>query len=1780
MITMQKKRNTKGKHKKHLMFSLKNFLTVGFMLLLSAFQQLQAAKFVEVKVIDKDYLQVFFKDGDVVFVDDGLGANAYTSTHQTANNSIVRYGTALNTSNAVATANWKITSADDSNYGTAGHAPDFAYRKSKLNGMAELDWGSSDWNYEYSMEHSIFLKLPSSLAQGKTYTLEINANTNTDVTSETFTYDIFNSHTEAIHVNLSGYIATSGIKAADLYIWMGNGGARNYSGFEGNNVYIYDINTQTSQQVGTVTFWKSSAGEAQGYNFTQSTVWNADFTGFDTPGTYRLAIEGVGCSENFVIGNNAYHDPFMVNTQGYYYMRIGEDRLDMEPVPRRPLYLPGVSPSNTTVYITTMEYTHPQWGSLTSGDVWDAPNAWAPYSTGRTNPNAYGGHSDALDWDRHLSHVSNIYDLLLPYILTYGALSDDDLDIGESGNGIPDVLDEARNEVDFWLRLRDGMGYSCGLTNPNSSNVLYQAGTNAIAAWANALNSSMLAECFRIAGQTDLMNTYLDSAIAAYNYAGSLPNQMLDFGLDEGNGKTRGRDIKMAAAAYLYNLTGDTNYEDVVNDESVVTGTTSAIINLNTYNQLYATAGYLKTNQTVNYPTLFDNMKASVIYDAKNREANYTNSRPSRRATDNNLGYFHTAQNVHRTIVAHSVATSQSDLNFLENALILEADWGLGRNPSNLIQMTTASTPLSSKRSIEAAYTSGEDDGSVGQHPGHTPYMNMDNWSSGMITGRPSWMGDKCYPTVSTWPKAETWFNTRYVWAHAEFTPQQTMRGKQALYGYLYALGKGFAVIPVTGVSVSPTTASITGNGTTQLTATVIPSDATYKTVTWSTSDTLVATVNSSGLVKGGVSSGTATITVTTVIGGFSATSQITVARVPVASVSVSPTSALINVNNTQQLNATITPTNASDKKVTWSSDNTTIAAVSSSGLVTGIAQGSATITATTNDGSQTATCNVSVNHISATGVSINAESTSMFAGETQQLSITFTPSNATNQNVTWDSNNESVATVNSSGLVTAIGAGSATITVTAQDGGLTDNVEISVEISSDIIIYRDASDLITGWWDQNGTLTRQSSGGSEGVKCLQFNYSLSNWWSGLGIWFPSVDVSLMTNLVIDFSGPTTSGAYTYIYIGDANGNTSETYDVVRSSSYATATIPLAELIGESDIDLSKINEIGVNVTGVSSGSGTLYFDNIYFGSPIPIIPVTSVTVSPSSGVIDGGTLHLTATVLPANATNKDITWSSSNPSVASVNSAGLVMGNSVGTATITVTTTDGGYSASASITVNSPTEGRVIKVMPLGNSITQGDGRAASYLVPGGYRLPLWQNLEEAGLDCGVEFVGSLNTNPATGLPYSDHEGHSGWTTGQILAQIDNYMSEATPDIVMMHLGTNDVAQNVVAQAPANLRGLIDHICAALPPDGKLYVAKIIPMGGVGNAASIAYNDLIVVAVTEKQGEGLPVYLVDAYGMWQNEYYDAWGASNCDWTHPGQLGYNALGDFWFNVIKDDVQLPCGITVVPVSGVTLDIADSMIYRDSTLQLTNTVLPGNATNKNVTWNTSDELIATVSSSGLVTGISSGIATITVTTEDGNKTASSTITVVSILENITVNNTTLYDGDIECYNAFQTITVAGDNQVLIENGATAEFIAGQSIRFLSGFSAQSGSYVNASITISNSFCSGSSSQSIVSAQTFSKSIENDETEKVVCEYRISDMKVYPNPNPGRFIIELIQFENMIPVIVYNSMGMVVYNEELNPAIINEINIPNLRNGIYFIKAYCKEGQLVQKIIVNER
>ena len=755
----------------------------------------EAAKVLGVGVIDKDYLVVNISDGIV--------------EHEMPGEKVTRYTPELSTTAAVATSSWTIKSDQDTNYGTSGKNPTACSRKKKLSGHSQGSWASNDYTYEYTYEHWIFLKLPTSLQQGMAYTLEIAAGTNADVTSKAFTFDIYNTRSEAVHVNLVGYAPDAAHKGADLYVWLGDGGARDYKSFVDNKVYVYDVSAKQATEVGKVVLWKASGSDVGGYNLTRSTVWNADFSSLTTPGAYRVVVDGVGCSQDFQVASGIYGDPFKITIRGFFYMRLGQDNTaNLSPPPRTPLYIPGKDPADTKVYITTMQLFDPGWSAFSSsgGDPWDRPNDWAKYrkSGNPTNDNAYGGHADAADRDRHLGHISIIYDMLLPYILTKGAISDDNAGIAESGNGIPDILDEARYEVDFWLRLRDGKEYGHGLTNPNSNDEFFQAGTSPVAAWANAANAAMLADAFRIAGNKTLSDQYAAAAVEAYGVASAAADAMLDKSMDAGGATLRGRDLKMTAAAYLYNVTGDATYEDAVKSESVCTTTSSEVSNKDR-NQLWGTAGYLLTPQTVHYQSLWDNMKASIISQAKSVETSKMDSRPSRRSTNEDDGYFHNIQNVQRTLVAHAVTADATEKAFFRKALALEADWSLGRNPANLIQMGVSTTPLESKHGVKYMYTAGVDDGVQGTTPGQTPYCNLDDWDTSMTMGSPSKLYSNAYPAnfTSTWPIGEACFETPWVWAHSEFTPQQTMRGKTALYGYLYGITPG----------TTPSGTGGTGNG-------------------------------------------------------------------------------------------------------------------------------------------------------------------------------------------------------------------------------------------------------------------------------------------------------------------------------------------------------------------------------------------------------------------------------------------------------------------------------------------------------------------------------------------------------------------------------------------------------------------------------------------------------------------------------------------------------------------------------------------------------------------------------------------------------------------------------------------------------------------------------------------------------------------------------------------------------------------------------------------------------
>jgi len=174
-------------------------------------------------------------------------------------------------------------------------------------------------------------------------------------------------------------------------------------------------------------------------------------------------------------------------------------------------------------------------------------------------------------------------------------------------------------------------------------------------------------------------------------------------------------------------------------------------------------------------------------------------------------------------------------------------------------------------------------------------------------------------------------------------------------------------------------------------------------------------------------------------------TCEINLGPVEVTGVALSPSALIISAEESSTLTATVSPSNATNKNVSWSTSNSSVATVSNTGLVSGVNPGSATITVTTEDGEFTATCSVTVTAVyHVTGISLSPAALSLHPGEESSLTATISPSNATNKNVAWSTNNSSVATV-SGGTVSAKSAGTATITVTTEDGGKTASCTVTV---------------------------------------------------------------------------------------------------------------------------------------------------------------------------------------------------------------------------------------------------------------------------------------------------------------------------------------------------------------------------------------------------------------------------------------------------------------------------------------------------------------------------------------------------------------------------------------------------------------------------------------------------------------------------------------------------------------------------------------------------------------
>ncbi len=225
-----------------------------------------------------------------------------------------------------------------------------------------------------------------------------------------------------------------------------------------------------------------------------------------------------------------------------------------------------------------------------------------------------------------------------------------------------------------------------------------------------------------------------------------------------------------------------------------------------------------------------------------------------------------------------------------------------------------------------------------------------------------------------------------------------------------------------------------------QLIVAFTPSNATDRSIVWSSSNPAVAAVDQSGNVKA-VAPGSAVITAQSATTSYKDTAQIEVVNyssnvIEETGLAFPESNYQIGINKTVTLRPIFTPTNTNFKMLEFTSSNPSVAQVDENGVITGVATGTATITATTKRNRVQASVVVNVKIIEAKGVSLNSTNVKLNPNETFSLVANVSPNDATDQTVTFKSEDPSIASVNSSGIITGIRSGVTTITVTPNGGG------------------------------------------------------------------------------------------------------------------------------------------------------------------------------------------------------------------------------------------------------------------------------------------------------------------------------------------------------------------------------------------------------------------------------------------------------------------------------------------------------------------------------------------------------------------------------------------------------------------------------------------------------------------------------------------------------------------------------------------------------------------------
>ena len=465
---------------------------------------------------------------------------------------------------------------------------------------------------------------------------------------------------------------------------------------------------------------------------------------------------------------------------------------------------------------------------------------------------------------------------------------------------------------------------------------------------------------------------------------------------------------------------------------------------------------------------------------------------------------------------------------------------------------------------------------------------------------------------------------------------------------------------------------------------TILPENTFDKTIKWSSSNNSVATVDEDGNIVA-LKAGKAIIKGS--MNKIANDSCKLVVIQPAESISLQETAEMY-VGASLKLTATVLPEDVTDKTVTWSTSDATIATVDNEGNVTAVSVGEATITATCGD--KSATCKVTVNPILAESITFDKTELTLTIGASDKLTATVLPENVTDKTVTWSTSDAAIATVDNEGNVTAISVGEATVMATCGDKTATCKVTVNPILAESITLDKSELTLTIGASEKLTATVLPEDVTDKTVTWSTSDAAIATVDNEGNVTAISVGEATITATCGDKSA-TCKVTVNPILADSITLDKTELTLTIGASEKLTATVLPEDVTDKtvtwstSDAAIATVDNEG-NVTAILVGEATITAtcDDNSATCKVTVNPILaeSITLDKSELTLAiGASEKLTATVLPEDVTDKTVTWSTSDAAIATVDNEGNVTAILVGEATITATCGD--KTATCKVTVN-----------------------------------------------------------------------------------------------------------------------------------------------------------------------------------------------------------------------------------------------------------------------------------------------------------------------------------------------------------------------------------------------------------------------------------------------------------------------------------------------------------------